>query len=265
MSWQNKVAIVTGGSSGLGKSIARAFAARGASVVIAARGADALRAAAEQLRPAGNVVPIVADITSDESVASLVGQTIERFGKLDVLVNNAGRSGRRAVLDTTPAEFAEMMELNLLGTVRCTRAAAPHLLASRGHLVNIGSLASKVGTRWIGAYPASKHAVAAYSQQLRLELGPQGLHVLLACPGPIARDEPRQRYEEQLEGLPESARRPGGGAKTKAIDPDWLAERILRACEKRQPEIVIPGKARLLFAAAQLFPRFGDWVLKRMT
>ena len=83
------------------------------------------------------------------------------------------------------------MELNLLGLVRMTRAAAPHLLAAKGHLVNIGSLAGKSATRFMGAYPASKFAVSAYSQQLRLELEPEGLHVLLVCPGP-SREEPRQ-------------------------------------------------------------------------
>ncbi len=114
---------------------------------------------------------------------------MSRFGRLDVLVNNAGRSMRGKVLDTTPEQFRELMELNLIGLVRCTRAAAPHLLQQRGHVVNIGSLGAKSAARWLGAYPATKFAVAAYSQQLRLELGPQGLHVLLVCPGP----DPAQR------------------------------------------------------------------------
>jgi short-subunit dehydrogenase len=157
------------------------------------------------------------------------------------------------------------MELNLIALVRCTRAAAGHLLKQRGHIVNIGSLAAKSAVRWVGAYPATKHAVAAYSQQLRLELGPEGLHVLLVCPGPIARKDERLYPLEGLEDIPESARRPGAGVKVSAIPPEWLGRQILLACERRKPELVVPGKARLLFAIQQLWPALGDWLVLRKT
>jgi short-subunit dehydrogenase len=132
-------------------------------------------------------------------------------------------------------------------------------------VVNIGSLAAKSASRWVGAYPATKHAVAAYSQQLRLELGPEGLHVLLVCPGPIARSGDRLYPLEGLEDVPERARRPGAGVKVKAIPPEWLARAILKACEHRDPDLVVPGKARLLFAISQLWPRLGDWLVLRNT
>ena len=132
-------------------------------------------------------------------------------------------------------------------------------------MVNIGSLGAKSAARWLGAYPATKFAVAAYSQQLRLELGPQGLHVLLVCPGPIQRSDPRLYPLAGLEDVPEHARRPGAGVKTRAIAPGRLAEMILRACQRRQPELVVPGRARLLFALSQLFPRLGDWIVLRRT
>jgi uncharacterized protein len=190
--WQGKAAIVTGGSSGLGRAIAAALAEAGARVAIAARGAQALEAAARDLRQAGHqVIAVPTDLTRSEEVERLVARTLDEFGRLDLLVNNAGRSMRRAVLETTAEDFRELMELNLLGLVRSTRAAAPHLTANRGHLVNISSLAGKSATRFMGAYPATKFAVSAYTQQLRLELGPQGLHVLLVCPGPIKRKDAR--------------------------------------------------------------------------
>jgi short-subunit dehydrogenase len=172
---------------------------------------------------------------------------------------------RGKVADTTPEQFRDLMELNLLALVRCTRAALPELLKNRGHVVNIGSLAAKAASRWVGAYPASKHAVAAYSQQLRLELGPEGLHVLLVCPGPVARKDPRLYPLAGLEDLPERARRPGAGVKTSAIDPARLARLVLRACERRKPELVVPGRARLLFALSQLSPRLGDWLVLKFT
>jgi short-subunit dehydrogenase len=139
------------------------------------------------------------------------------------------------------------------------------LLKQRGHVVNIGSLAAKSSARFVGAYPATKHAVAAYSQQLRLELGPEGLHVLLVCPGPVDRDDPRLYPLEGLEDIPESARRPGAGVKVRGIPPKRLATAILRACQRRRPEIVMPAKARLLFAISQLWPRLGDWIVLRKT
>jgi short-subunit dehydrogenase len=117
----------------------------------------------------------------------------------------------------------------------------------------------------LGAYPASKFPLAAYAQQLRLELGPLGLHTLLVCPGPIRRDDAGSRYDSKAGDLPAAAREPGGGVKLKGIDPDWLARRILVACERRQAELIVPGRAKLLFAISQLWPALGDWIVTRMT
>ncbi|MDR0704351.1 MAG: SDR family NAD(P)-dependent oxidoreductase, partial [Planctomycetaceae bacterium] len=154
-------------------------------------------------------------------------------------------------------------DLNVLGTIRCTRAAAAMLLEHRGHVVNIGSLAAKSAARYVGAYPVSKFAVAAYSQQLRLELGREGLHILLVCPGPIRREQERLYPLEGLEGIPDSARAPGAGVKVRRIDPHWLARKILNYCERRKPELIVPAKAKILFAIAQLFPTLGDWLVKK--
>ena len=264
--WQDKVVLVTGGSSGLGRVIAEQFAAAGGKVVIAALEAAAVeRAAAEMRATGGDVLPIHADITRPDDVQRMMEQTIARFGRLDALVNNAGRSMRGKVLDTTPEQFRDLMELNFIALVRCARAAVPHLLKQRGHVVNIGSLAAKSAARWVGAYPATKFAVAAYSQQLRLELGPQGLHVLLVCPGPVERHDARLYPLAGLEDLPERARTPGAGVRTRPIPPEQLARAILRACQRRRAEIVVPASARLLFALSQLFPRLGDWIVLRKT
>ena len=264
--WQDKVVLITGGSSGLGRAIADEYAAAGAKLVIVGLEPDAVEKAAAEIRQTGcDVLGIQADITSQEQVDALFAQTVDRFGRLDVLVNNAGRSMRGKLLDTTPEQFRDLMELNLISLVRCTRAAVPHLLKQRGHVVNIGSLASKSAARWVGAYPATKFAVAAYSQQLRLELGPEGLHVLLVCPGPIARDDPRLYPLEGLEDVPDQARRPGAGVKVGKIPPGKLTQAILRACQRRQRELVIPAKARLLFAISQLSARLGDWIVKKKT
>ena len=264
--WKDKVVLVTGGSSGLGRVIADGFGGAGARIVVAGLEDDAVQKAAAEMQAAGSdALGIQADITQQSDVDRLFAEAIRHYGKLDVLVNNAGRSMRGKLLDTTPEQFRDLMELNLIALVRCTRAAAPHLLQTRGHVVNIGSLAAKSAARWVGAYAATKHAVAAYSQQLRLELGPQGLHVLLVCPGPIQRKDPRLYPLEGLEDIPERARQPGAGVKTKAVAPQWLAAEILRACERRAADIVVPRTARLLFAIQQLWPSLGDWIVLRKT
>jgi uncharacterized protein len=263
----DKSVIVTGGSAGLGLIIARKFLADGARVAIVGRDLERLSHAAEALRPSGGkpVLSLQADITQPPDVERLVGKVVSEFGGVEALIHCAGRSTRGAIGETTVEQFQELLDINFLAVVRCTRVALPHLLASRGHVVFIGSLASKIASRYLGAYPASKYPLAAYAQQLRLELGPQGLHSLLVCPGPLKRNDSGRRYDEQSAGLPEAARKPGGGAKVKGIDPETLATAILRACELRKPELVMPSKARLLFAISQIWPALGDRLLLKFT
>jgi short-subunit dehydrogenase len=215
--------------------------------------------------PEAEVLCVPADVTQAGDLERAVEATVRQFGGIDVLVNCAGRSTRGAVAETTVEDFEAAWQINFLSAVSGTRAALPHLLKSRGSVVLIGSLASKSASRFLGAYPASKFPLVAYAQQLRLELGPQGLHTLLVCPGPIRRDETENRYSAQAAGLPASAAQPGGGVKLKGLDPDRLAEQIVRGCERRKIELISPGKARLLFAIAALSPRLGDWLVRKMT
>jgi len=261
--WHNKAVLVTGGSSGLGRVIAETFRRAGAKLALVALEKREVEKAANDI--GGGTLPIHADITQQEDIDRTFETVKNHFSGLDVLVNNAGRSMRGKVLDTTPEQFQALFDLNVLGTIRCTRAAVPLLLERQGHLVNIGSLAAKSAAKYVGAYPVSKFAVAAYSQQLRLELGAEGLHVLLVCPGPLRRADERLYPLEGLEGIPESARQPGAGVKVGRIDPNCLAQKILQYCERRKPELIMPGKARLLFALSQLFPTLGDWIVKKST
>jgi len=262
--WQDKICLVTGGSAGLGLAIGHALAERGANVILNGRRKGVLDGAVEAItRRGGKATPLSGDVVWQEDVDRMAATVASEFGRLDFLCNCAGRSSRGAILETSPEDMQQLLDVNLLAVVRMTRALAPSLLATRGHLVNIGSLASKVAPRYLGAYPASKFALAAYTQQLRLALSAQGLHVMLVCPGPIARADAGQRYEQQGANIPNDARAPGGGAKLKVIDPVQLAADILGACERRKPELVLPAKAKLLFAIAQLSARWGDWLLSR--
>jgi short-subunit dehydrogenase len=264
--WQDKVCVVSGGSAGLGLAIGRALAKAGARVVLTARRQEVLDAAAAELnRAGGNATAIAGDMAWQEDVDRVAAEVAQKFGRVDMLCNCAGRSTRGMALDATPEDFQQLLEANFMTTVRATRAFAPVLLASRGHLVNVGSLASKLAPRFTGAYPASKFAVAAYTQQLRLELAEQGLHVMLVCPGPIKRDDNGSRYAAESSGIPAAAQAPGAGAHIKAIDPDQMAGYILKACERRQPELVVPARVKWLCAISQLWPAWGDRLLRGST
>jgi short-subunit dehydrogenase len=211
---------------------------------------------------------IAADVTIQSDVDRISSAVTSAWGGLDLLCHCAGRSMRGTALATSVDDFRDLLQTNFLSAVRCTQVFAAALMESRGHLVLIGSLASKVAAGYLGAYPASKFPLAALSQQLRMELGGKGLHALLVCPGPIARGgehDGRARYAHGAPDVPAAAYQPAGGAKVRAIDPAWLAEKILRACEQRRAELVVPRRARLLFAVSQLSPRLGDWLLRKMT
>jgi NAD(P)-dependent dehydrogenase (short-subunit alcohol dehydrogenase family) len=264
--WTDKVAVVTGGSAGLGLHIARALVEAGARVTIAARDPSRLASAAASLsRPDRECTSIATDVTRQEDCTALVRQVLAKRGRIHALVHCAGRSTRGEIAATTAQQFSELIDTNFLSAVRLTTAALPVLLHKPSHLVLIGSLASKSAAPYLGAYPASKFPLAAYAQQLRLELGPRGLHTLLVCPGPIRRDDAGERYAHEAANLPPEARRPGGGVKLQGIDPAWLAGRVLRACERRQAELIVPARAKLLLAISDLWPSLGDWIVRRMT
>ncbi|MEM9186976.1 MAG: SDR family NAD(P)-dependent oxidoreductase [Planctomycetota bacterium] len=272
--WRGKHALVTGGSAGLGLHLARELVTAGAAVALVGRSQTRLDEAADQLRGiGGQVQAFSADVAQPGQTAWAVEQAVAEFGTLNLAAACAGRSMRGALVDTPRRAFEELLAVNFLAAVDLAHAAGPHLEAAAtttappagGHLVLIGSLASKTGAPHLGAYAASKHPLPALAQQLRLERGGHGLHPLLVCPGPLRRDDAGARYDAQAADLPDAARKPGAGARVKAIDPADLSRQVLAACERRQSELVVPAKARLLFAITQLRPSWGDWLLRKNT
>ena len=258
--WKQKVVAVTGGSAGLGLAIAQAFAEIGASVALIARDSQRLQQATEKLQP-HSVTGIPADVTQPSAANSAIEKVIAEFGRLDVLINNVGKSVRIALEKATPEIYREYMEINFLSAVHCTRAAIGAIAETSGHIVNIGSLSSKTAWPFMAPYSTSKFALAAYTHHLRLE-GPQNVHYMLVCPGPIKRTDSGVRYDDQARELPDRARQPAAGAKVKGADPLGIGRRIIRGCEKRKREL-IPLRARLVFTALAWSPRLGDWLLKR--
>lgn len=264
--WQQKVAVVTGGSAGLGRHLAEELARRHARVVIVGRDQDRLETAKAAIRldhAEAQCMTVAADITQTGEVDRLFTLTEQHFGQLDLLINCAGRSMRGRASETSLADFQNLLDLNTLAAIDCCQQALPALRETRGTIVNIGSLASRIATPNLGGYPVSKFAIAGYSEQLRRELADEGVHVLTVFPGPIARPDAGERYADQAADLGEAAQRPGGTHLT-AADPTTLSRRILRAAERRKAEWM-PTKARIFCVLALLSPRLADRVVRKMT
>lgn len=196
-----RVAIITGGGRGIGRGIALAFAREGAKVVICSRTrAEVEKVAAEVEWWGGEVLPVVADVTDEKSVSSLVGKTLERFGRVDLLVNNAGVWLPGGLQDYSLADWETTMATNLRGVFLCTKAVfGPMKEGGGGKIINISSIRGKEGYPGMAAYCASKFGVVGLTQALAEEWKPFNIKVNAVCPGPVdttfaegaARDEAR--------------------------------------------------------------------------
>ncbi|XP_047029792.1 uncharacterized oxidoreductase TM_0325-like [Helicoverpa zea] len=187
MSFLNKVVIVTGSSSGIGAAIAIKFAEEGAKVAIVGRNQEKLNNVAKKC---GKPLMLVADVTKEEDAKRIVDETVKVFGKLDVLVNNAGIGGGSSITADNAMEiFDKVMNTNLRAPVYLTHLAAPHLVKTKGNIVNISSVAAlKILMPEVFAYSASKAALDHFSRAVALELASSGVRVNTVNPGPVKTD-----------------------------------------------------------------------------
>ncbi|TWU57390.1 SDR family NAD(P)-dependent oxidoreductase [Rubripirellula reticaptiva] len=270
---QSPVALVTGSTAGLGLHIASALVRKGYRVVIVGRDAERLEIARRQIESSpsktltnGSVTGHLADVTDPQSVGELFASMAHQFPRLDVLVNTVGASDRGLIENLSVSRLEQLITQNVVSVLLCSQAAIAPLEKTGGVIVNIGSLASKVGARYIGGYAIAKHALAGLTAQMRLELKPRGVHVALVSPGPIRRDDAGTRYEQNLDpGLPEQAAKPGGGARLKGLPPELVADAVVRCIHRRSPDVVLPGYLRPLIAIGHAMPRIGDWLLLKFT
>lgn len=179
---KDKVVIVTGASSGIGKALAYEFASRGAILVLAARRIDRLEQIKNDL-PDEKVLIVQADVSVEKDCQNIIDQAISKFGRIDVLVNNAGISMRALFADVELDVIKKLMDVNFWGTVYCTKSALPHLLKTKGSVVGVISIAGHVGLPGRTGYSASKYAIRGFLDALRIENLKNGLHVLVAAPG----------------------------------------------------------------------------------
>jgi len=194
MRLKDKVAIVTGGGTGIGRAVALRFGLEGAAVVVTGRREGPIRSVAEEIRRAGGRgEPVAADVIRPGDAERIVGATLETFGRLDILVNNAGLIvARLPAADTTDEQWARTLDVNLTGTFRCSRAALAALAESRGVVVNIASGAGLKGTAGNAAYAVAKAATVNLTKSMALEVAPRGIRVNAICPGYIETDMNRE-------------------------------------------------------------------------
>lgn len=184
MRLENRVAIVTGGSKGIGAGIAGVFCAEGAAVVIASRGREEGGRMAAALQAAqGRAWFVPTDVTDSASIQVMIQATVERFGKLDILVNNAGYHLSKNVEQTSEEEWEFIINTNLRSTFLCSKYAIPHLRQTRGNIINISSMVGLVGQPNAGAYSASKGGQIAMTRGMALDFAADGIRVNALCPG----------------------------------------------------------------------------------
>jgi short-subunit dehydrogenase len=253
MHLSGKVVLITGASEGIGAACAEVFRRRGARVSLIARSREKLQQAAAE----GDLIT-AGDLLDPTVRSNFVQRTVEYFGRIDVLINNAGVGlylpAWRAPLDQT----REMFELNLMAPLDLVQHVVPHMRAvGGGAIVNVGSIAGKVTLPWFTLYSASKYAVGALTDGLRMELRSFGIHTMTVCPGYV-----KTRFQENvIAGAPPKL---AGLRQRWAITPEKCAEDIARGVERSARTVVTPGTGWVLIALERLFPSIVDRRLEQI-
>ncbi len=254
----HQVAIVTGASSGIGEATAKRLARDGWRVALAARRADALgRVAGEIMVAGGKALPVPTDVRDRGQIGRLVVATLDAWGRVDVLVNNAGLGYAQSVAELDPLQLREQVDVNLVAVIECSQAVLPTMLRQRaGHIINVASIAGLVGLPKSSVYCATKYAVIGFSDALRREVRAHNIHVTAFCPGFVATNF-SPRLQAITTGQPTVRRLPG------VMRVEYVAGRIAGVIRHPRRRLIIPPGWGALAWVAETFPWFTDAVLAR--
>lgn len=254
--YKNKVALVTGASGGLGRAFCLVLAKSGAMIVAFDQDAAALDILERDLQEIGSEHIIFAgDITDVEDTSELARRVAANFGRLDLLIHNAGVTSISRFEDSGPEVTARVMNINFIGAVTLTYELLPMIKKSAGSIVAMSSVAGFAPLFARSAYAASKHAMHGFFESLRSELVDDGVHIMMVCPSFIATQaETRAADDVSQDGLsrPGSAKENAGNPMT----PEYVADKILRAAVKKKRLLVIGRIAKLSWIISHLFPAF---------
>jgi uncharacterized protein len=254
MDFQDRVVLITGASSGIGRCLALDLAARGAIVVGCGRSLERLEELATELRRGSPACTVIkCDVSRLDQVRAMVTNVLSEFGKIDILINNAGVGMRKPFVETSISVIEEIMKINYLGTFYCTHEVLPSMITRRsGHIVNISSVAGKIGTLNVAAYCASKFAINGLSESLYHELKPLGIHVSVVCPGPVRTD-----FNKSFADLPPKS------PSFLVVSPEFVSATVIKAIERKRFEVVLPRSLALICWFKRVTPNLFRSVVHR--
>lgn len=250
---KDKVVIITGASSGIGRALAKEFASQGSKLVLAARRIELLNELESELSGV-EIESVQTDVSFEDDCKKLVEKAVARFGKIDVLINNAGISMRALFEGLELQVMHKLMDVNFWGTVYCTKYALPHLLKTQGSLVGVISIAGYVGLPGRTGYSASKFAVRGFLDTIRIENLKKGLHVLVAAPGFTASDVRKAALTSDGTPQGETPRN-----EEKMMTSEECASQIYKAVVNRKRQLILTFvEGKLTVFLSKFFPKLID-------
>lgn len=254
---KNKVVVITGGSSGIGKALAEVFGTEGSLILITGRDIKTLNEAADELTKKGVTVhAFQADVSREEDNRRMAEEAIRHYGRIDILINNAGISMRALFEEVDLEVVRRVMEINFFGALYATRHCLPEIIKHRGSVIGISSVAGFRGLPGRTGYSASKFALNGFLEVLRSELLKSGVHVMTACPGFTASNIRIRALTKDGSTQNESPR-----DEKKMMSPEECARHIYTATVKRKQVLVLTAQGKLAVWLNKLFPRVADRVV----
>lgn len=258
-SFKNKVIIITGASSGIGMACAHQLSQLGANIVLAARSFDKLKRIATEFSCNGsNCIPVKTDVTIEEDCKKLVEETIKRFGKIDILINNAGISMRALFADVEISVLKKVMDVNFWGTVYCTKYALSHIRETKGTIVGISSIAGFHGLPGRTAYSASKFAMQGFLESVRIENMKTGVNVLILSAGFTSSNIRKMALDAHGNPQGETPRN-----EEKLTSPEKVAKNVIRAIRKNKRNRIMTLEGQLMVFFQRIIPRLVDITIYR--
>jgi short-subunit dehydrogenase len=260
MYFKDKVVWITGASSGIGEGLAYAFSKLGAKLILSARRENELERVKQNCQNPAEVYILPLDLNDVASLKSKAEMAINKWGRLDVLVNNGGISQRGIAGDTKIEVVKKMMEINFFSYIELATCVLPQMKKQKsGHIVNISSILGKVGLPLRSAYAASKHALHGYFDSLREEVLKDNIHVMLVCPGYVKTNVTLNAITETGEPLGKMLEGQANG-----IEPDVCARKIIKGIKNRRAELVIGGYETLTIYFKRYWPGLYRQIMRRI-
>ena len=255
----DKVIIITGASSGIGLATAKLFSSKGSKLVLAARSYDKLLQIQSEMPEPSKVLCVKTDVTVEDDCRNLIQQTVECFGRIDILINNAGISMRALFIDLDLDVMRRLMDTNFWGTDYCTKYALPYLLKTKGSLVGVISTAGHIGLPGRSGYSASKFAIRGFLNTIRVEHRYDDLHVMVFAPGFTSSNI--RNVALLADGSPQGMT---PRKEEKMMSAERVAQRMMKGILNRKNEMVLTPMGKMSKFFNFVLPRFVEWVEYKM-